>query len=394
MFLKKIFKFPFVILVIAVLVYMFGDLIPMTAKQIIYSISLTIKDIIVIVLPLLIFSFVLFGMANFDNESPKIILLLIGLVCISNFCGFWVSYIITAPILKNNLITISTIQAQEKLQPGFSTGFLHMFMIKNANMYALIAGITIGLACLVCKKNIRPLSEKLNHYANFILKKIILPLLPILISGFIIQMHHEKTLTAIAMEYGKLLIYISTLTYCYMFIMLFILSGFNIRSMISKFRNLLPGISIGFFSMSSAAAIPSTIDAVQKNIKNENIGRFVVPASANMHLLGDCFVLPVIALALMVSFGKEIPSISQYLTFSLMGVMAKFSAAGIPGGSAIILQPILAGVFGFDKEMCGAVLTIYMLFDSVATSANVFGHGIFAEFFNSVLSFIKRGKSK
>ena len=136
--------------------------------------------------------------------------------------------------------------------------------------------------------------------------------------------------------------------------------------------------------MSSAAAIPTTIEGTEKNLANKNIAKFVVPATANMHLLGDCFAIPIIGLALMVSFGYGFPSLSQYLIFTLYGVLAKFAAAGIPGGSALIFVPLFESIFGFSAQMSAAVLTIYFLFDPVATSSNVFGHGMFAILFEKI----------
>ena len=112
-----------------------------------------------------------------------------------------------------------------------------------------------------------------------------------------------------------------------------------------------------------------------------------------MHLLGDCFAIPIIGLALMISFGYELPSVSQYFVFSLYGVVAKFAAAGIPGGSALIFVPIFENLFGFSAPMLTAITAIYVLFDPIATSSNVFGHGMFAILFEKVYTKIFRKKS-
>jgi Na+/H+-dicarboxylate symporter len=168
-----------------------------------------------------------------------------------------------------------------------------------------------------------------------------------------------------------------------MLVVMYLLSGRKISKTITRFKNLLPGILIGFFSMSSAAAIPTTIECCKKN-DEDDVASFVVPTTANMHLLGDCFAIPIIGLALMVSFGQGLPPIHQYFIFTLYGVVAKFAAAGIPGGSAIIFAPLFENVFGFSGEMLTAITAIYVLFDPFATSANVFGHGVFSLMFGGV----------
>ena len=202
--------------------------------------------------------------------------------------------------------------------------------------------------------------------------------------GFIVKMQHEGTLLLIMKEYSMLLCLVAVLAYGYMFLVMFFISNRNLNQTIQKFKNLLPSVLIGLFSMSSAAAIPSTIEGSEKNLKNKNIAKFVVPATANMHLLGDCFAIPIIALALMVSFGIKLPSISQYFILTLYGVLAKFAAAGIPGGSVLIFVPILHDILGFTPEMLTAITAIYVMFDPIATSSNVFGHGMFALLFEKV----------
>jgi Na+/H+-dicarboxylate symporter len=341
-------------------------------------------------LPLLIFSFVSAGILNLKNESIKVILILLPLVCISNFSGFWVSYIFTAPILKTGIITISKLDTQNTLLPAWTLPISSI--VKND--IALICGTAFGIVGgLIHSTLIEKIGNTLNIAANFVLKKVICPILPVFVLGFIIKMQHEGILTLIIEEYAVLLAIVAILSYGYMFTIMFLLSHRNFSKTLSKFKNLLPSVLIGLFSMSSAAAIPTTIEGSEKNLKNRNVAKFIVPATANMHLLGDCFAIPIIGLALIVSFGHELPTVSQYLTFTLYGVVAKFAAAGIPGGSALIFLPIFENIFNFTPSMLTAVTAIYILFDPIATSSNVFGHGMFAILFEKVYNKFSKKKS-
>ena len=387
MFLRKFVNLPFFVLCLFVSVLLFGDQIDASTKSQLYAISLCLKDIIVFVLPIIIFSFVLNGILSLKGESLKVILTLVPLVCLSNFCGFWASYLFAAPILDTGIIKISPLSPQSVLSPAWS--FAITPLIKND--IALICGVCCGVVGNFVKwKGLEKVSSTLNSIANFILKKLICPILPLFVLGFIIKMQYEGTLMLIIKEYALLLLMLAVLAYGYMFSVMFLLSGRNFGRTFEKFRNLLPGVLVGLFSMSSAAAIPNTIEGSEKNLENKNIARFVVPATANMHLLGDCFALPIIGLALMVSFGYGLPSFGEYLVFSLYGVAAKFAAAGIPGGSALIFVPIFESVFGFSAPMLTAVTAIYVLFDPIATSSNVFGHGMFAILFEKVYKRLRR----
>ena len=381
MFLKKLLNLPCFVLALFIAVLLFGNQIDLSVKSQAYAVSLLLKDVIVFVLPLIIFSFVLNGILNLKNESVKVVLLLVPLVCLSNFSGFWISYIFTVPILKTGIITISKLDPQNVLIPAWN---FHITPLVE-NDIALIMGVTIGVIGNFLKTNaLDKVSEILNDIANFVLKKLICPILPLFVLGFIIKMQYEGTLTLIIKEYALLLGIVAILAYGYMFTIMFLLSNRNIKATIQKFKNLLPSVLIGLFSMSSAAAIPTTIEGSQKNLENKNIAKFVIPATANMHLLGDCFAIPIIGLALMGSFGYGLPTLGQYFVFTLYGVAAKFASAGIPGGSALIFVPIFESIFGFSPEMLTAITAIYVLFDPIATSSNVFGHGMFAILFEKV----------
>lgn len=87
----------------------------------------------------------------------------------------------------------------------------------------------------------------------------------------------------------------------------------------------------------------------------------------------------------MASFGYVMPTFWRYLVFSLCGVLAKFAAAGIPGGSALVFVSLFENIFGFSAPMLTAVAAIYILFDPIAMSSNVFGHGV-----KSLLFYLKK----
>lgn len=381
------YSLPFVLISMIVIIALFGQLLPLDIKAFALSISLLCKELIIFLLPFIIFSFVLSGLTALQSESFKLVAILLPLVCLSNFAGLWVSYLVSSPILTSSSLHISKLQPTNVLEPKF---IIHLpTIIKND--WALFSAIFLAFLNNFIKSNKLILfGKQASIVANFILKKIICPILPFFVLGFIIKMQYEQTLTLVVREYSLILLLVAILAYGYMAAVLFLLSGNNCKLAFNKFQTLVPSVLVGLFSMSSAAAIPTTIAASEKNLKNSKLANFVVPASANMHLLGDCFAIPIIACALMVSFGYNYPTPIEYLIFSCKGVIAKFAAAAIPGGSALIFAPILMDTFNFSSEMITVFTTIYLLFDPVATSTNVFGHGVFAILFEKVFNLFKR----
>lgn len=384
----KIFSMPSIVLLSLIALFFFGDNLSLEVKSNLYSISLLLKNGIVFLLPFVIISLVATGVQNLRGSSVSVIFLLVLLVCTSNFLGFWLSYFITVPLLKSGFITISKLNPSKTLSPSWLLEFSPIMK----NDVALLIGIALGLLSGFSSESslLKTLVRKFRIVSSFILKSVISPILPVFILGFIVKLQHEGSLSLIIREYSVLLLIIAISTYGYMFFVVFLSSNMVFSEAIRKFKNMVPSILLGLFSMSSAAAIPSTIRAGEENVEDKELVRFVVPSTANMHLLGDCFSIPIIGLAVISSFGFEIPSIGEYLVFALNGVVAKFAAAGIPGGSAIIFAPIFEDVFGFSAQMLTAVTTIYVLFDPVATSSNVFGHGMFVILFEKVYKRFKR----
>ncbi|WP_253305916.1 cation:dicarboxylate symporter family transporter [unidentified bacterial endosymbiont] len=111
------------------------------------------------------------------------------------------------------------------------------------------------------------------------------------------------------------------------------------------------------------------------NLNNKEIAGAVIPATVNIHLVGDCFAIPLFAYAVLKSFGMDEPSLLNYLIFSFYFVLAKFSVSAIPGGGIIVMLPILEKYLGFNTEMMSLITALYILFDPVITAANVLGNG-------------------
>lgn len=378
---------PFILVLMVLTIIFFGNSFPLWFREFALAISLLCKEVIIFLLPFIIFAFVLSGLTELQNESFRLVTILIPLVCLSNFAGFWTSYLLATPILTNSALKVTEIVRNNLLSPAFEVHF--PTIIKND--WALLGAIAIAFLNNFIKSSyIMAFGKLSNIVANILLKKIIRRILPFFIFGFIVKMWHENTLLLIIKDYSMVLCLIAIFAYGYIALVSLALCRFNVQDAFTKCKNMAESVFIGLVGMSSAVAIPNTIKACEKNLEDPKIAKFVVPASANMHLLGDCFAIPVIACAMIVSFGIHYPTMGEYLVFSLRGVVAKFAAAGIPGGSALIFAPIMMDCFGFTSEMVTAFLTIYLLFDPVATSGNVFGHGMFAMLFEKVYRLIKK----
>ena len=141
-------------------------------------------------------------------------------MCLSNFAGFWFSYTAASPILTQSVLSVSKLTPNKLLSPSFEFSLPNI--IKND--YALLGAICIAFVNNFIKsKLINNLGMKASICANFLLKKIICPILPVFVLGFIIKMQHEGTLTLIVKEYSLVIMLAGILTYGYIATLLLLL---------------------------------------------------------------------------------------------------------------------------------------------------------------------------
>ncbi len=136
--------------------------------------------------------------------------------------------------------------------------------------------------------------------------------------------------------------------------------------------------------MSSAAALPFSIEAATRNTKNPVLANAVMPITINFHMLGDTICIPILTVIILHSFGMPMPSMSTYFIFGLCFVMNKFAGAGIPGGSIMVSLPILQHYLGFSEEMLALITAFYMLIDPITTLCNVTANNFLIIFIQSI----------
>ncbi len=253
------------------------------------------------------------------------------------------------------------------------------------NEVALWGGVLIGfVGARFYPHAFTRIAESLDTYTTFLLKGMSF-LIPPFIIGYIIKLEYEQTLYHILKDYTFIFAVICLTLLIYIFILYFLINRFRITTTLRDLYNMLPAALCGFTTMSSAASMPFTIQGVENNTHNKELARSIVPATVNIHLIGDCLAIPIFAFAVLKSFGLPCPTFWTYLTFTLYFVLAKFSVAAIPGGGIIVMLPILEKYLDFQSDMLTLITALYILFDPIITSVNILGNGAFAKIIDAVV---------
>jgi len=382
-------KMPFLLLFLIVGLIAVEPLLPNSYKALFYGLSISVKSLILLLLPFIIFGLLFKTAVQLATHSTKILALLLILVCGSNFISTFISHYVGSFVYLFDF-TIALPPTLHELSPSFDWQFPCLI----ANDHAMLAGMLLGILGAFCFPKI---SQKLAVYCEQTIQKllaIVMYVLPIFITGFMLKLISDGNLTLIIKQYAYVLASIFLAFVVYLSLLYTIASGFKWRATLQALKNMLPAALTGFSTMSSAAAMPMTLVATQKNVSHPLIARATVPATVNIHLVGDCFAIPILAYAILKSHGMAEPMLWNYLIFAGYFVIAKFSVAAVPGGGILVMLPILSQYLGFDGAMLSLITALYVLFDPFITAANVLGNGAFAMLFDKIQSGFLKKKAK
>lgn len=377
-FTRVLFSLPVKLILVILSAFLFGDLLPIDLKSALLTSSLAMKEMLLFVLPAIVFFLVFSSFAELTGGFIMFTGLLLSLVCISNLTAVITAY--PVGLLTQNYIVTTTIENANtnSLEPFFKLGLPKIC----SNSTALVIGIILGIYSSISNNiRLKKLADKGSRFVNLFLVRIFTPLLPLFILGFILKAQHDGLLVILFRNFVPLLSVISLLFIAYIGSIYLIASKMSISGALLAIKNILPAAIVGFCSMSSAAAMPVLLDGTTKNAVDANIPKRIVPFITNTHMMGDALAIPLMAMSLYILEYNEMPPLSMYLPFAVGYMFAKFASAGIPGGTILIMTPVLESQLGFTSEMSTIILTTYLLFDPFCTFGSILGNGSFAKIF-------------
>ncbi|MEB3702066.1 Cation:dicarboxylase symporter family transporter [Candidatus Bealeia paramacronuclearis] len=387
-------EFGLIIKLLACILFItfFGEYIPTPLERTFFTISLIIKELLVFSLPFIIFVFVTSCLLSFGQRGPLLIFSIFGVLTVSNFVGLLFGYSIGNFFLGDFAQTVSLFNdaSESALKPWFAFALPKLIPTD----YALLAGLVFGIVgTFTASYRLVNIFVKLKGAINFGFSKIFIPLLPIYISGFLIDMAYQGSLINLFKDYGAVLILV-VVAQVLVILALFLFSAQgNPKRFMEFLKNALPSGLVGFSTMSSAATMPVTMKGADKNTDNSGFAHIFIPLSANIHQIGDCLAIPIFMVAIQGIFGLPPLSMETLLFFTVLYALTKFGNAGVPGGSVIVLMPIFQQHLGYDAQMSGLMTMLYVLMDPAITATNVMSNGAYTIFLNGIYCKWFHGKS-
>ena len=381
----------FQILIVLIAGYIFTPYMSQEYVTYAYTASSIIKTGLVLLLPIITFTYMFGSMLKFARSSPGLIISVLTSLQISNVLALAVGFF-SLKYAAPYFLTAGSISLHQgiSINSCINIPVPDSWSPANGMLFGFILGIFFSF---IPSSSILRLSENLRHFIGIVLNKVFIPVLPIFIFGFFVKMRFEGTIEALMSGYSKVFIFVTLLLLAYLGVMLLIAHSFNLRSAWRHIKHMITPLLTGFTTMSSMATMPFTLACTKEVLKDDDYSNFIIPLTAGIHMVGDGIIFGVTIAALTYMYSSCDPSLSVFVMFSFYYMLSKFSAAGVPAGTTAIVMPMLGQYLGFSDEMMGIFFSLGVLQDCLITMGNVGGNCIFAKLsFNFLRRFMKHSK--
>jgi len=312
-FLNK--RFYLVMLGAVIISVLLSYLMPPTVLSGLYGLSLFLKELIVALMPLLIFCCAFQCMYKLRGRGVYLIVFVLGIIALSNFCSSWIGYTISRLFQLQHTFSPLVLDTP-KLMASWEISIPKLIPNEMALLVGMFLGLVGGKFLEKPKEILAIWTQKIS---GFLMQRILAPIIPLFMMGFMIKMMVEGTIVVIFQQYTKLTLII-LLTYCsYLLLGYSCMAGFRLKRLAQYLKNMLPAAWVGFSCMSSLAALPLNLQGSAKNTENKEIVEGGLPISTNIHLVGDSI---------------------------------------------------------FNGEMAALITMLYILLDPIITTTNIFGNGL------------------
>jgi len=185
-----------------------------------------------------------------------------------------------------------------------------------------------------------------------------------------------KSLASVSMFFFTVLLALSLFVFIALPLLLRFVSRVNPWN---QFRAMAPALITAFSTSSSSAALPITLECMEKRAGVSNrICSLVIPLGVSINLTGSALYEGMAALYVAQSFGLDLSFGTQFLLI-FMTLFTSIGIASIPSGSLVIIL-ILLNVLGVPPEGVGLFLAVDRILDMFRSTTNIFADGCCAVF--------------
>ena len=148
---------------------------------------------------------------------------------------------------------------------------------------------------------------------------------------------------------------------------------------------MMPAVLMAFFTKSSAATLPVTMETAEKRAGvAPKVARFVLPICTTINMNGCAAFILVTSLFLMQNGGMALPWTTMIL-WLFISVLSAIGNAGVPMGCYFLTLSLMSGV-NAPIGIMGIILPIYTIIDMIETAENVWSDSCVCAMVNKDMS--------
>jgi len=211
----------------------------------------------------------------------------------------------------------------------------------------------------------------------FLLIRALVRTFPLGIAAFSVQLAVQVNSGMAFDSIGKytLVVLLSNVIQMFIILPLFLLG--NKINPIKAIQGMSPALLTAFFTKSSAATLPLTIETAEERMKvSPRVSRFVLPICTTINMNGCAAFISITSIFVMQNSGLQLSWFEIFL-WIMISVISAIGNAGVPMGCYFLTLSLMSGMGGAIGIM-GVILPIYTIIDMVETSENVWSDSCIA----------------
>lgn len=351
---------------------------PVWAVRVFVTFNGIFSNFLSMFIPLLIIGLIAPGIAELGKGAGRLLLVTALIAYVSTVLSGLFSYFtcrFTYPVLLgNSMQQMASVDMSGGIAPWFTIEMPPFLNVTTALVISFMLGLGITA---VHAETTRKVMNEFRDLITAVIRKAIIPLLPLFIFGIFLRMGAEGHVAPVLGMFIKIILVIIAM-HITVLVLQFCIAGIVARR--NPFRALwtmMPAYITALGTSSSAATIPVTLVQTRKNGVSPEVADFTIPLCATIHMPGS--ILKIVACCYAISFSMGMPvDLHTYLGFILMCSIIMMAAPGVPGGAIMAALGLIASMLGFDANMQGIIIAIYIAIDSFGTAGNVTGDGAIA----------------
>lgn len=385
----KIKKLPLLLkILIAIILGIVSSLFfPEWLTRIFITINSLFSNYLGFIIPLLIVGLVAPGIAELGTRAGKLLLITVLIAytftLFSGFLSYITCYSVYPSILDPSAGFVNAASlSSDSLKSYFDVPIPPLMDVMTALVLAFVLGLGLSAVKGETFKNV--LTE-FREVIILLISKTIIPILPLYIFGIFLKIGAEGSVVSVLGVFFKVILLIFIIHIAVLLIQFTIAGAISRKNPIKALITMLPAYVTALGTQSSAATIPVTLAQAKKNGVDPELADFVIPLCATIHLSGS--TLKIVACALAISWMMGMPcGLDLYAGFIMLLGIVMVAAPGVPGGAIMASLAVLQSVLGFDSNLQGMMIALYIAMDSFGTACNVTGDGAIALIINRINS--------